>query len=235
MSEQPNSVSNQASSEKLATTAARIRTLRKGLIADVIEIGRLLSECKALLKHGQWIPWLNREFQWSERTARNFIAAYTLAKHKSANFADVNLDISSIYLLAAPSTPEKARDEVLGRAEASEGLAHHEVKRIVAAEKRAVAVGHDKKLSAKEVIREHYSDFAKLPAIERRKVLEKYPRDGDLAISDAVVRQSWSPPFRELADALEAIELLTKRSVPKIIAAIPAKLGRIQKATISCC
>ena len=57
-----------------------------------------------------------------------------------------------------------------------------------------------------------------------------------MAISDAVVRQSWSPPFRELADALEAIELLTKRSVPKIIAAIPtdqiaATAARIQKAT----
>jgi hypothetical protein len=114
-------------------------------------------------------------------------------------------------------------------------VAHHELKRIIAAEKR-VAVDGRKKLSAKEIIKQHHRDFAKLPAIERRKVLEKYPRDGDLAISDAVVRQSWSPPFRELADALEAIELLTKRSVPKIIAAIrtdqiAATAARIQKAT----
>jgi hypothetical protein len=234
MSEQPSSVSNQASSEKLAAAAARIRALRKGLIADVIEIGRLLSECKALLVHGQWLPWLNREFQWSERTARNFIAAYELAKDKSANFADFNLDISSIYLLAAPSTPKKAIDEVFRRAEAGESVAHHEVKRIIA-EKRGAVDGR-KKLSAKEIIREHYSDFAKLPSIERRKVLEKYPRDGGLAISDAVVRQSWSPPFRALAEALEAIELLTKRSASKIIAAIPADhtaatAARIQKAT----
>ena len=236
MSEQPTSGSNQASSEKLAATAARIRALRKGLIADVIEIGQLLSECKASLVHGQWIRWLNREFQWSERTARNFMTAYELAKDKSANFADFNLDISSIYLLAAPSTSKKARDEVLRRAEAGESLTHGKVKRIIAADKKAAAFGGRKKLSVKEVIREHYSDFAKLPAIERRKVLEKYPRDGDLAISDAVVRQSWSPPFRELADALEAIELLTKRSVPKIIAAIPAEqtaatAARIQEAT----
>jgi Protein of unknown function (DUF3102) len=119
VSEQPNSVS---SSEKLATTAALIRTLKRRLITDVIEIGRLLRECRALLVHGQWISWLNREFQWSERTARNFIAAYELAKDKSANFADLNLNISSIYLLAAPSTSKKARDEVLHRAEGGESL-----------------------------------------------------------------------------------------------------------------
>jgi Protein of unknown function (DUF3102) len=219
VSEQPNSVS---SSEKLATTAL-IRTLKRRLITDVIEIGRLLRECRALLVHGQWISWLNREFQWSERTARNFIAAYELAKDKSANFADLNLNISSIYLLAAPSTSKKARDEVLHRAEGGESLTYGEVKCIVAAEKRAVAVDGRKKLSVKEVIRERHGDFATLPAIERQKVLEKYPRDGDLAISDAVVRQSWKPAFKELADALEAIELLTKRSVPKIIAVIPAE------------
>jgi hypothetical protein len=67
------------------------------------------------LLHGQWLPWLNREFQWSERTARNFVAAYELAKDKSANFADFNLDISSMYLLAATSTPKKAIDEVFRR------------------------------------------------------------------------------------------------------------------------
>jgi len=177
MSEQPTSVLNQASSEKLAAAAARIRTLRKGLIADVIEIGRVLSECKALLVHGQWIAWLNREFQWSERTARNFIAAYELAEDKSANFADFNLNVSSIFLLAIPSTSKKARDEVFRRAEAGESVAHHEVKRIIAAEKRAVAADGRKKFSVGEVIREHHSDFAKLPSIERRKVLEKYPRD----------------------------------------------------------
>jgi hypothetical protein len=111
----------------------------------------------------------------------------------------------------------------LHRAEGGESLTYGEVKCIVAAEKRAVAVDGRKKLSVKEVIRERHGDFATLPAIERQKVLEKYPRDGDLAISDAVVRQSWKPAFKELADALEAIELLTKRSVPKIIAVIPAE------------
>jgi hypothetical protein len=130
MSEQPTSVLNQASSEKLAAAAARIRTLRKGLIADVIEIGRVLSECKALLVHGQWIAWLNREFQWSERTARNFIASYELAKNESANFADLNLNISSVYLLAAPSTPTKARAEVTRRAQAGESPTYGDVRRI---------------------------------------------------------------------------------------------------------
>jgi hypothetical protein len=47
------------------------------------------------------------------RTARNFLNAYEFARSKSANISDLAIDISSVYLLAALSTPEEARDEVL--------------------------------------------------------------------------------------------------------------------------
>jgi hypothetical protein len=48
---------------------------------------------------------------------------------------DLNLDVSSLYLIAAPKTPPEARDEVIRRAEAGEAVPRTEVKRIVQEEK----------------------------------------------------------------------------------------------------
>jgi len=127
--------------EVLAKNAASIRQLGRRVIGDVIEIGRLLSECKALLGHGNWLPWLSDEFSWSERTARNFIQAYEFALSTSANVADLKLEVSSLYLLAAKTTPQEVRVEVLRRAGAGEDLPHAEIKSMVceARERKAVA------------------------------------------------------------------------------------------------
>jgi hypothetical protein len=57
----------------LARHATEIRRLGKQVVSDVIEIGRLLVESKELVGHGDWIPWLSREFQWSDKTAERFI------------------------------------------------------------------------------------------------------------------------------------------------------------------
>jgi hypothetical protein len=46
---------------------------RQRVVADVIEIGRRLTESKKICGHGNWLPWLDREFNWQEQTARNFI------------------------------------------------------------------------------------------------------------------------------------------------------------------
>jgi hypothetical protein len=114
---------------QLAAHAAEIRKRGKRMAEDVVEIGRRLTECKDLAGHGGWLPWLEREFGWKERTAQNFMRVYEMSE--SANFADLSIPVSSLYLLAAPSTPEPARAEVLERAEAGEQLSHQGVKKIV--------------------------------------------------------------------------------------------------------
>jgi len=110
--------------------ASAIRSLGKRVVADVIEIGRRLSDAKRICGHGNWLPWLEREFGWDERTAQRFISVYELAG-KSDNLSDLNLPVSSLYLLAAPSTPEQVRDEIIERASSGEILPVAEVKRVV--------------------------------------------------------------------------------------------------------
>jgi DUF3102 family protein len=115
---------------KLAEHADAIRALGKQTVANIIEIGCRLTDAKNIAGHGNWLPWLDREFGWKEQTARNFMRAYELSL-KSPKFADLALPLSGLYLLAAPSTPPEARDEIIERAEAGEALPVAEVKRVV--------------------------------------------------------------------------------------------------------
>jgi hypothetical protein len=86
---------------------------RRG-IEDVIEIGRRLTLIKGKLPHGCFLSWVESEFRWSERTAQSFMRVYALAdKYKYANFADLDLPVSGLYLLAEPKTPEAAINEVV--------------------------------------------------------------------------------------------------------------------------
>jgi hypothetical protein len=87
-----------------------------------------LTDAKRIAGHGNWLPWLEREFGWTEQTALNFMRVHAMVG-KSPNFGDLNLPVSGLYLLAAPSTPEEARAEVIERAEQGEALSVSDVKR----------------------------------------------------------------------------------------------------------
>jgi hypothetical protein len=92
----------------LAENAEAIRKLRKRAIGDVIEIGRRLTEMKEICGHGNWMPWLRREFGWTDRQALNYIRVYELSL-KSENVSDLRIPVSGLYLLTAPSTPPQGR------------------------------------------------------------------------------------------------------------------------------
>jgi Protein of unknown function (DUF3102) len=113
---------------RLAKHASDIRRLGKRVVADVIEIGRLLTEAKAIAGHGNWLPWLEREFHWTEQTAVNFMRVHEMVS-KSKKFLDLDLPLSGLYLLAAPSTPKQVRSEII---KAGEPLSVKEIKAKIA-------------------------------------------------------------------------------------------------------
>lgn len=128
----PHDESGNVSERWLAAEAGAIRALAKNVVRDVIEIGRHLSGVKATLPHGAWLPWLEREFAWSQQTANKFMHVHEISKLPHlGNLADSSIDISGLYLLAAPSTPEAAREEVVKLAGAGGKLTHAKVKEIV--------------------------------------------------------------------------------------------------------
>jgi len=47
---------------------------------NVFAKGALLAEARESAEHGDWAPWLESEFDLSEDTARNYLAAHRLGE-----------------------------------------------------------------------------------------------------------------------------------------------------------
>ncbi|YAF94033.1 MAG: DUF3102 domain-containing protein [Nodularia sp. CChRGM 3473] len=101
---------------------------------DIWEIGQKLADVRSHLKHGQFETWLKVEFGWSRRTAYNFINVYE-AFSERANLAQINIATSALYLLAAPSTPQNVREEILQRAHEGKTLTHKSLRQVIDEEK----------------------------------------------------------------------------------------------------
>lgn len=120
----------------VAEHVTQIRHLHKRAIEDIIEIGRRLIECRAIIGHGNWLDFLAREFGWTDRTARNYINAFELVRDRKLETVS-NLGLGAIYLLSSPSTPDEAKTEILSRAAAGEHISQATVKQAIAAAKIA--------------------------------------------------------------------------------------------------
>lgn len=57
----------------IETITAEIRILKARAGEDIIGIGQRLIEAKEQLPHGEWLPWLENEVQFSERSAQQFM------------------------------------------------------------------------------------------------------------------------------------------------------------------
>ena len=111
---------------------SEIKELMRLTAENIISIGQKLTEVKEKLGHGSFQNWLRSEFEWSEQTARQFMQVYRWSKTiKNKNFVFSQLATSALYLLAAPSTPLEARDEVLTIIDGGEKISYSCVKTIV--------------------------------------------------------------------------------------------------------
>ena len=118
----------------LAEHASEIRRLGKQTVDNVVEIGRRLTECRnhPQMKHGDWLPWLKREFDWSQPSAQRFMDVYRFASDAELpKLSNLGLPVSALYQLAAPPTPKPAKTEIIERAQAGEHVSVVEVKRVV--------------------------------------------------------------------------------------------------------
>jgi Protein of unknown function (DUF3102) len=152
----------------LTEHATEIRRLGKRVVGDVIEIGRRLVECRDNhLKHGEWLSWLEKEFGWTDQTARNFINVYEQSKSK--NFLNLDLPVSSLYLLSAPSTPEAVREEVTERVKSGEVVNLATVKATIAKQK-ALKKAVERRERRAEIDQIHAGPEAAWPALQKKGI-----------------------------------------------------------------
>lgn len=105
---------------------SELKGLMRRSAQDIIDIGQKLIEVKEQLGHGNFSTWLKAEFDWSARTAARFMQV--ASQFKSANLANLNIAVSALYLLAEPSTSEKARQKTLELAEKGENITYSKTK-----------------------------------------------------------------------------------------------------------
>jgi len=113
----------------IQSKTSELKSLMRRSAQDIIDIGQKLTEVKEQLGHGNFRAWLKAEFDWSVRTAARFMQVAT--QFKCANLAHLNIAVSALYLLAKPSTPEKARQEALELAKEGDNITHTKAKTIV--------------------------------------------------------------------------------------------------------
>ena len=170
--------------EKVRSSADRIRERVKKTVEDIIEVGHDLLAVKEALEHGHFGPWLRAEFGWSERTPQNFMSV--AERFKSAKIADLPIQPSAAYFLAAPSVPDEARQVAVEKAEAGEEITVATAREIVAEAKKKKRPRRRKPVSAEKL------------GGRLVKVLERYKERWNPGELSELARQ-----LREFADALD--------------------------------
>src|SRR6516165_12161524 len=102
-------------SELAKRAAAKIQQHQRRTSLEIIEIGTDLIKVKGALEHGHFIAWLEAEFGWTDRTARNYMRAALVFGAKSETVSV--LPPATIYLLSSPSTPETTTGEIVAELE----------------------------------------------------------------------------------------------------------------------
>ena len=106
-----------------------IRALFQRTAVDMVETGRRLLAVKAKLQHGQFLDWLQIEFEVHRGTANRFMqVAREFGSLEMSQLA--TFDITALYQLATPSTPKAARDEAIARAKSGENITYTKAKKI---------------------------------------------------------------------------------------------------------
>jgi hypothetical protein len=122
--------------EAVRRSARIIKPLLKRTAEDIFIIGGELRAVKEMLPHGRYTEWLGVEFGLSERMAQHFVNVRERLGPKSEKFSV--LPPSTLYLLAAPSTPDEAIAVVEERIDAGDRLSVVHVQRTIDEQKRRV-------------------------------------------------------------------------------------------------
>lgn len=90
----------------LDTLAAQARMLTENIALNMLQLGRVFTDAKALVPHGQWAAWVSENTGISERYAQQFMQAYSRFG-ESQNFAALGKS-KILRLLALPEGEETA-------------------------------------------------------------------------------------------------------------------------------
>jgi len=120
-----------------------IRSAARVQARSVVGIGERLIAVKARLGHGNYLNWLEAEFEWGERTARRYMTAAEVygTLFKTDTVSDL-IAMRTLTLLASESTPEEAKQEVARLVTSGQRVTETAARQIIATHQPAAPDGH---------------------------------------------------------------------------------------------
>ena len=106
----------QPAARDIETITGEILDAKRAGGEAILTIGQRLAEAKAMLGHGEWLPWLTERVEFSERSAQNFMR---LARDWSNPQTLADLGASKALTLLA--LPEEERDEFISSVHVVDG------------------------------------------------------------------------------------------------------------------
>lgn len=177
----------------------RIHNLARMTATGIVQIGQYLSEVKERIGHGRFLQWIGDRFEWKQAQAYRFIQVYENVK--ITNLINLDIDVSALYLIAAPKTPEPVRNAILTRAGNGESITHQGVRAVV---NRYTETGElpDIKVDLKKMISEERA--------KRQPPPEPEPTPEERAEARAIrermrINQIWANAFMRVLQAIETL------------------------------
>ncbi len=187
---------------------------KKILLAGAIEIGRRLKEAKALVKHGEWIEWLEESVSYSRRTATRLIKLFEEYGPNFPEGSDGSNETPVSHLtytqaLLLLGLPEEEREEF---------IAHHDVPGMTRQELQQALKDRDEAKQEKDQALQE-KDLAlqeKNQALEENKALKQGLETIDSTVSALKKEQVPAPlqpadPEQAQAEAAAAGEAASTR------------------------
>lgn len=109
----------------------QIKLIGRRLGEGIVTIGEHLITVKDKLGYGRFGAWLNAEFGWEQKTAERFMNVAT----RFQNRHNVEFSPTVLYLLAQPSTPDGAIEDLQERQESGEPVTVKGTKAVIDATK----------------------------------------------------------------------------------------------------
>ena len=175
----------------------------------ILEIGKRLVEAKAQLSHGEWLPWLEKKVEFSERSAQQYIRLWK-EYGKSATVADLGVR-KALVLLALPDTE---RDSFAGEKHEVNGEEKTAAEMTVKELEKAVAERNTARQEAEQAKADLYA--AREAAREARDHVEALRRE---------LEALKNRPTEQLAAARQEAEAAAARRVAELEKALEQARG----------
>ena len=139
-----------------------------------IEIGRRLVEAKEMLQHGEWLPWLKKETEFSERRAQMYMQAFQQygAAQQGLFGTDINTqtfaDLPISKAIALLSVPESEREEFAAEVDA-EHISVRELKQAIREKEEAEAAVKEQERQLEALRKDMDGERAALAEAEKQK------------------------------------------------------------------